>query len=279
MTKGNSTTLRYASGAACALVLATMSNVAMADQSPALDRVSIWLGTYYANTDTQLGAGDRNGLVYGRVGLEDDLGFPDSKWSPRARMDVLIGDHQGFSFDYYQINRTESKGLSRDISYGGYDYLASARVKGKLDFDFGSASYRWWFGSGPSVIGVGVGAAYYRLRTGLSGEASLNGDAVYGSSSSDDSAWAPMLQLGWRYAINDQLRVYLDGSGIKKNGGNLNGHIYNVALGMEWFPWKNVGFGAEYGYQRIRIKQQHREFNDDLDMKVNGPSVFVRFRF
>lgn len=279
MNKRSASRTRCVAIASLALAMAAASSCAFADQSPALDRVSIWLGGYYANTNTKIGAGDNGGLVYGRVGLEDDLGFPDHKFSPRARLDWLLGDHQGFSFDYYSIDRSETKGLSRDIRYGGYDYLASARVKGKLDFGFGSAAYRWWFGNGPSVFGVGVGAAYYRLRTGLSGEASLNGESVQASTSSDESAWAPMLQLGWRYAISDQVRVYIDASGIKKNGGNLNGHIYNAALGLEWFPWKNVGLGAEYGYQKIKLNQRHHEYHDDLNMQVDGPSLFVRFRF
>ncbi|TBR39500.1 MULTISPECIES: hypothetical protein [Dyella] len=279
MNQGNSSKLRHASCAALTWAMLAASSSAFADQSPALDRVSIWLGGYWANTDTKIGAGDNGGLVYGRFGLEDDLGFPDHKFSPRARLDWLLGDHQGFSFDYYNINRSETKTLTKDIRFGGNDYLASARVKGKLDFGFGSAAYRWWFGSGQSVFGVGLGAAYYRLRTGLSGEASVGGISGQASSSSDDSAWAPMLQLGWRYAVSDQFRIYIDASGIKKNGGNLNGHIYNAALGLEWFPWQNVGLGAEYGYQKIKLNQRHHDYYDDLNMRVDGPSLFVRFRF
>jgi len=91
---------------------------------------------------------------------------------------------------------------------------------------------------------------------------------------------APLiLWLGWRHAFNDQWRMYINASGVKKNGGNLNGHIYDAALGLEWFPWKNVGFGAEYAYTKIRLNQEKRAYDLDLDMKLNGPSAYVRFRF
>lgn len=271
--------VRVATRASAAVLLACACGTAAAQQSPALDNVSVWLGGFYANTDTKVSASDPNNQFRGHVNLEDDLGFPDHKFSPRARVDVLLGEHQGFSFDYYTINRKETRYLSRSIDYRGVTYGASAKVSGKLNFDFGSAAYRWWIGNGNGVFGIGVGAAYYGVSTRLSGEATALGETAQASTHSDDNAWAPMLQLGWRYAVNDQFRVYVDASGVKKNGGKLAGHIYNGVLGLEWFPWKNVGFGAEYGYTKIKIRQHHRNYNDGLDMKVNGPSVFVRLRF
>jgi len=260
--------------------LALISQTVMADQSPALDRVSIWLGAYDANTNTNIGASDKSGQLKGNVNLEDDLGFKDHKTVPRARLDFLIGDSQGFSFDYFSVNRSRSKTLSSDISYGGNSYDASASVRGKLDFDFGSAAYRWWFGHENDVFGVGVGGAYYRVHAGISGDATLNDNTVgYASTSAEESAWAPMLQLGWRHAFSDSWRMYFDASGVKKNGGNLNGHIYNAALGLEWFPWHNVGVGAEYNYTKIRLNDDKRNYDADLDMKLDGPSLYLRLRF
>jgi hypothetical protein len=40
-----------------------------------------------------------------------------------------------------------------------------------------------------------------------------------------------------------------------------------------------VGLGAEYGYSRISLHQHRDDFNDGLDMKLSGPSLFARFRF
>lgn len=260
--------------------LALASSIACAQPSPALDRVSIWLGGYDARADTSIGASDRSGQYGGDFNLEKDLGFSERKDVPRARLDFLIGDSQGFSLDYYSVNRTRSKSLARSISYAGSDYAATATVRGKLNFDFGSAAYRWWFGHGNDVFGLGLGGAYYRVHAGISGEASVDGEPVgQASSSSTDGAWAPMLQLGWRHAFNDQWRMYVDAAGVKKNGGRLNGHIVNAALGVEWFPWQNVGLGAEYGYSRIVLHQRKHHYNADLDMKLDGPSLFVRFRF
>lgn len=53
-----------------------------------------------------------------------------------------------------------------------------AHIHGDFNYDFGSASYKWWFGHGSDVFGVGLGAA----------DAS---DPF--SDSYHESAWAPML--------------------------------------------------------------------------------------
>ncbi|GAB2585065.1 autotransporter outer membrane beta-barrel domain-containing protein [Dyella jejuensis] len=271
------------------VALALASGTAFADDtdsnvSPALDRISLWLGGYYADSSTTIGAGLNNPNVNGKLNLQRDLGFPTHETSPRVRFDFLLGDSQGFSFDYYRIDQSRTKSLSSAIGFEGNTYDASASVTGRVNFDFGSAAYKWWFGHENDVFGVGVGAAYYRVHAGISGQASLTGPLVgqastYASASTTDSAWAPELQLGWRHAFSNNVRMYFNASGVKKNGSHLGGHIYDAALGVEWFPWQNLGFGAEYDYTRIDIRQEHHDYNDYLAMRMDGPSVFLRLRF
>ncbi|MGA0587558.1 hypothetical protein ACO2Q2_10590 [Dyella sp. KRB-257] len=269
------------------LPLAAWSSASFAQSdspSPALDRASFRIGGYYANVDTDIGASDNGGLATGTFNLEDDLGFKDHETVPRARADFLIGDHQGLALDYYSIDRSRTASLVRDISYGGVDYAANANVRAKLDFDFGSVAWRWWFGQGNDAFGVGLGGAWYQIDTRLSGPGAITGlpDGTMTASvdtGSKDSAWAPMLQLGWRHSFNDQWRMYIDASGVKKNGGRLSGHIYNAALGVEWLPWEHVGFGAEYNFSRIKLDWRRTDYTARLDMKLNGPSMYVNFRF
>jgi hypothetical protein len=314
MTKrGNAAGIHGVCGALFAWSVACSTPV-FADTSPALDRASLWVGGFYSDTETRIGASDRSGRYSGSVGLEDDLGFRRHKAVPRARLDFLIGEHQGFSFDFFGIDRTHSRSISRAFDYDGQHFVligehqgfsfdffgidrthsrsisrafdydgqhfdASARVDGKLNFNFGSAAYRWWFGSGNDVFGFGVGAAYYGVKARVAGEASLDGQTAQAEASSHETAWAPVLQLGWRHAFTRDLRMYFDAYGVKKNGGNLAGHIYNAALGLEWFPIENLGIGGEYGYTRIKLEQNRTNYRANLDMKLKGPSLFVRLRF
>lgn len=247
--------------------------------SPALDRVSLWLGGYYADTSTSIGAGLNQYDVHGNLNLQHDLGFPQHQFEPRLRFDFLLGSSQGFSFDYYRIDQSRTKTLGASTEFDGNTYNANASVTGRLNFDFGSAAYKWWFGHSSDVFGIGLGAAYYHVFAGIKGQGSVDGNFVGETSASDSvSAWAPELQLGWRHAFTDNLRMYFNASGLKKNG-DIGGHIYDGALGLEWFPWKNVGFGAEYDYTRIRVNDRHEYYHDDVALDLNGPSVYLRLRF
>src|SRR5574337_1770100 len=253
---------RWVHGGLVFVVLIGASNIASAQQSPALNRLDLSLGGHYASIDTTIGARTNGDEFHDHSNLEDDLGFRKHKIVPRVRMNFLIGDSQGFSFDYFSVNRAHSDVLDESFSYSGSHYDANALVHGKLDFDFGSAAYRWWFGQGNDAFGLGLGGAWYRARARISGSASVNGVPVGDASAGSNAhAWAPALQLGWRHAFNDQWRMYADAAGVKKNGGRLSGHIVNAALGVEWLPWPHLGFGAEYGYSRVVLHQRKQAYH------------------
>ena len=264
---------------AIAAATAAASTAVSAQQSPALDRVSIWLGGYYSNNETSLsaqGTGTYAGLE-GKLNFEDDLGLKKHSVDPRARLDFLIGDSQGFSFDYYQIHRDLTATYDQPIPELGTD--VGANIKSQIDYNFGSGSYKWWFGHANDVFGVGLGAAYYNVDFRVNGTARAGDDSAAFSDSYDDSAWAPMLTLGWRHAFDEQWRMYIDASGVKKNGGDLSGHIWNAALGVEWFPWQNVGFALEYSASRLHLDQEFDEGSAKLDLNSDGPALYLRARF
>lgn len=265
--------------AALAVSMGVASSAALAQHSPALDRTSLWIGGYYSNNDTTLtahGNGDAAGIS-GALNFEDDLGFKKRSADPRVRLDFLIGDSQGFSFDYFQIHRNRNASYAEPIPALGTD--VDAQIKSSVDYDFGSASYKWWFGQSSDVFGVGLGAAYYKVDIQAAGSATAGDEAAAVSGGYEGNAVAPMLTLGWRHAFNDQWRMYADVAGVKKNGGELSGHIWNAALGLEWFPWKNAGFGLEYSASRLHVKKKYDDATAKLDLKSDGPSLYLRMRF
>ncbi|MBS0432938.1 MAG: hypothetical protein JSS21_11125 [Proteobacteria bacterium] len=264
---------------ALAVAAAVASSSVSAQQSPALDRVSLWLGGYYSSNDTTVtaqGTGSYAG-IQGTLNFEDDLGLKQHSVDPRVRLDFLLGDSQGFSFDYYQIHRDLTDTYEQPIPALGID--AGANLKSTVDYNFGSASYKWWFGHASDVFGVGLGAAYYKVDFRVAGNAYAGGQATTFSDSYTQSAWAPMLTLGWRHAFDEHWRMYADVAGVKKNGGDLSGHIWNAALGVEWFPWQNMGFALEYSASRLHLDKDFDDATAKLDLNSDGPAFYLRARF
>jgi hypothetical protein len=254
-----------------------VSAAACADPSPALDRVSIWLGGYYANSDVSIRGLTNNGNIdidTGDVRLENG-----HEGVGRMRVDFLIWDSQGFTLDYYTLNHSSDQLLATPFSYQGVPFQINTNISGKFGFTAGAGIYRWWFGSGTDVLGLGVGATYYRAKLNLEGTIEIDGASASGSARFDENAVAPVLTFGFKHAFSDELRGYIDATGVKKLGNNLSGHVYTGHIGLEWFPWTNLGVGAEYGATRIRLERSGNTFAANFDIDLDGPSLYLRLRY
>jgi hypothetical protein len=260
------------------LALATAASVAgtaHADASRVLDPVSLWLGGYRASADLSVAASrDPGDVATGKVSLtqgHETIG--------RARADFVFAGSQGLTFDFYSLSHDTGHLIDAPFSYDGTDYQVGSDLHAKLELSAGSAAYRFWFGSDTDVFGLGLGAAYYRAKLAIEGAAIIDDDVRDVRQRWDESAVAPLLTLGYKHAFSDDLRLYVDSSGVRKNGGALSGHIYDARIGVEWFPWHSVGIGAEYGVSRIELRREKDVYNAGLDIDLDGPSVFARFRF
>ena len=263
---------------AAILLGAASAGMAQAQHSPALDRVSISAGAFYAEPKIHVGGDTR----YGRVDTPDEK--IDDVTLPRVKAEVLIGDSHGISFDYFRFDEDWAGNANGDTVYEGRPVSGTISADANLRLELARLSYKWWLGKEKNAFGIGVGAAHLRAKISGSVDARLSASnpvenySYTGSASAGDSVWAPTVELAWRHAINDQWRVYAEAAGIKKNGGSVEGHIYNGALGVEWFPHKNVGLVLDYGIQKIDL-HRNGDRTADLDLKLTGPSAFVKVRF
>lgn len=264
---------RHALSIAAALALGAVSSFAWAEPAAPLDRASISLGAFYTEPRINYN-GETN---YGRI----DTGTykTDHVTLPRVKAQLLLGDSQGLDFDYYRYDKTYSPTLSGSTNINGLPLTGNGKLDAKLKLDLANLAYKWWIGSGSGkdVFGVGVGAAYYRARVDGTASGVLNGVAGNAAYSESEHAYAPLVELGWRHAISDNVRVYADASGIKKNGGKIHGHIYGGAIGVEWYPTPMVGVVAEYSTSKISLTRDRDD--TDLNVRLSGPAAYVKFRF
>ena len=251
---------------------------ALAELSPALDRFSVTVGAFQAdpsfngNVNTSQGTLSSGDLNLGRETM------------PRIRVDLLIFDRQGLHFDYYQYNHTYSGSIANNSNVNGSALTTVGNASLNFKADFAKLAYRWWFGGADTVLGLGAGAAYYKLgvraraRARASASASVNGSTAAADGSYSDDAVAPLLEIGLRHAISPSLRIYADATGVKKLDGALTGEIYNAALGAEWFPVKNVGAVLEYGKSQINLSRSDSS-SENFKVNFQGPSALIKFRY
>lgn len=264
-----------------ATVLATTLAGAIAHAEPAapLDRVSVAVGAFSAKPkihvsgDTNYGYLDSGDQEYGHTTL------------PRVKAEFLLGDSHGLALDYFRYDKDYNPSYSGATTDNGQPLTGTATVNGKLRLDLAQLAYRWWMGQGDDVFGVGVGAAYLhgKLSGSVTGQVSgLNASTVpinfNGSDSVSAKGFAPLIEFGWKHAFQPNLRMFAEASGLKKNGGSVDGHVYGGNIGVEWFAARNVGLVVDYGIQRIQLSRNNDQ-GADLKLRLTGPSAFVKVRF
>ena len=205
---------------------------------------------------------------------------------PRLSAEFLLGDKHGISFDAYRY----SKGFSKRFAWLGTELTAigdAADLRLGFDLDVARLGYRYWFGSGNTVVGLGAGVGYYRvsLKTQISdtsdgqspGDGFSGGDGAYRRHDTE-AAFAPVLELGLRHAVNTKLRLFADASGIYKGGGGVRGGIYSAAAGLEWLATPHVGVSLAYAVTDVDLKRPGTGLQR-FHVKFNGPMLSVKARF
>ncbi|SHG75813.1 hypothetical protein [Massilia sp. CF038] len=253
---------------------------AIAAPAAPLDRFSLSAGAFSTEPEISVDA-DTN---FGRIESGDQKGSRTTL--PKVKAEMLIGDRQSIALDYIRYSKTYNPTLSGDTVIDGETISGTAKFDGKLRLDLSKAAYKWWFGDQNDVFAVGIGAAYYRAKVGGTASATVQGTvnglpvsrSVSGTDSTSDDAYAPVLDLGWRHSFSQDVRIYVEASGIKKNGGKINGHIYSGAVGVEWFLAKNIGLALDYGIQKIDLRRDS-DRDSALRIKLAGPSAYLKARF
>lgn len=250
--------------------------------SPALDRISLSVGAFYAEPKVSATVG--NSFASFNTG---DV-TADRKALPRIAGEILLGDNHGISFEAFRYSQNYANAGTAGYTSGPFGVTGTAGLNLNFDLDVARLGYRYWFGSGNTVFGIGAGIGYYKvkLETNAFAAASANlpGLGFYGTNGNysrqdSDDAVAPMLEVGVRHAISPDLRLFFDASGIRKGGSSgVHGSIYNAQLGAEWFPWRNVGVSLAYAVTDVDLKRDDPGLQG-LRIKFQGPVAAVKARF
>lgn len=261
------------------LFLMALAQYSRADIPLALDRFSAAFGGFYPSVDTRVSLSGPQ-LAGLPIDFERSESLDNHRTLPNLHVEWLVFDSQGFSIGGYQYSKTEGTRFTRDFEFDGSDYHVDAHAEAGLRIYTYNAAWHWWFApSAHDVIGAGLGAVYYKIKGMLSAGIAVNDASIAGSTSAETSAVAPLLTLAWRHAFSENLRAYVDCSGVRKSFGTVTGHLVNATVGAEWYPFHNLGFALEYSSNALSLKATKQEWQARASIDFRGPAAFVRMRF
>ncbi|HET7527790.1 MAG TPA: outer membrane beta-barrel protein [Burkholderiaceae bacterium] len=215
------------------------------------------------------------------INLEDELDLSDRKGTPYLDLGMRLGENWRIEFEYYQLKRSATTVLTRQIDWGDTTFPVGAT----LNSTFNSTIYRltggWSFLKNQQAeAGLGFGLHITDFTTQLSGQGTgvLTGTG-FQREAHDALVPLPTVGLYGSYMATPQLilRGRVDFLSLKY--GDYDGRLTNWMAAVDWRVAKNFGFGAGYRYVDYKLDATKSDFTGNVRYTFKGPTIFANVAF
>jgi hypothetical protein len=245
------------------------------------DKFKISIGGFTSRSSSDVQLNNTNTGVGVVVNLEDSLNV-QSKFDT-GRLDTLYrwgetGRHQ-VEFHYFNSNRNGVRTLAQDLTIGDNTYPAGTTLTTDFDLWFANLDYAYAVLQNDNVR-LALSAGLHTTGIGLS----INSGAF--GVSEDQSFTAPLPVVGFRLDValakNWKLRSSFDLFYLEYD--SYSGGLTDSYFGVEWNPFKHVGFGLGYNNIVYRVEGEGSEpngmnFNGKIDLNISGLLLYARYFF
>jgi hypothetical protein len=247
------------------LLLFITTGEAFAQQT--IEKTRVEFDIRYWITDLESRARASGQIIEGSdFDVKNDLGLNDRNF-PEIRLNGRITPRNKLRFEYFQVDYSGDKDLSRRIRFEGQDFNVNTRVVSDFDLKQIRVGYSYQFVSndkvsfGPMVElrGVWLDATLAAPDEGL-------------REAKDFAVPLPALGFDLDLYPHEKVSVFASVSGIP---GNRFGHLVDADFGVKVFPHRNVGLNIGYRYFDVKGKDD----DDFATVKIKGPAVGATVRF
>lgn len=212
----------------------------------------------------------------------DDLGLEDNYITVFLSGAFRLGERWRLQLDYFGYHEDSTKKSDLQFDYDDVFIPVGATVDSNLDIDVYVANLGYdIYQSNNSRITLGLGAHVADLSMEISGEAQSAGGIPVNLGEGDEDILAPLpnIYLSGAYAINENLIVKCSGGWMSMSYGDYDGDLLFARGFLEYWPFKNVGFGAGYAYTKADIDYDPGYKKETYDIKMPGPVVYLAVGF
>jgi hypothetical protein len=215
------------------------------------------------------------------LSLEDELDLADRKSTPYVQLGMRAWTNWRFEFEYYPLNRSASRTITRQIDWGDTSFPVGATV----DTKFNTSVYRLTAGysfykTTQAEAGVGFGFHVTEFSTRLSGTGTVGGaTASFQSEGHDVLAPLPTIGLFGTYRFTDQLSLRGRVDYLSLKVGDYDGKLTNALAALDWRFTKNVGAGVGFRYVKYNLNVTKSDFHGEINYRFQGPTFFLNVGF
>src|SRR3954471_5046645 len=133
-----------------------------------VERFKISAGFFVPLSNTSIEVNSNEGNNGTEIDFEDDLGFKSTTETFLADFQWRASRRSRFDLSFYQLNRSATSTIDKDINFADSTYRANATVKGFFNTDIYRFSYGYALLAKPKYeLGLMIGAHVVRANVGV----------------------------------------------------------------------------------------------------------------
>ena len=287
-------TSRLHIAAAFAAVLAavgTADKAVAADEAIAFGKETfkLSLGYYRPNFDSRVAVGVPGATPPGDINPEQDLGLDKDLGGARFDGYWRFADRHRIYFGYYNLDRSASKVLTKDIgpieipALGVNDtILAGSNISVDAKWEVFILGYEYSFYKTDSLEIAGlVGLNVAQLGTQLSGTliTQNNGTLTGATAGSTLTAPLPAFGVSGDWAIDDRWRIRGHAGAFKITINNIDAKVVDAGVSGEYRVYGNIWGGLGYSLLNASAARNDGSSDVSLDWRTGGLQLYASMLF
>lgn len=243
-----------------------------------VERFKLTAGFFVPISNTNLQVGVQGGQAGTPVNLEKDLGYNNGQLTFLANFQWRISRRSRVNLNYYNIPRSSTHTLTKDITFKDSTYHVDATVNSFFNTAIYQVSYGYAILSKPNYeLGVMIGTHIVGAKAGLS----LSGANVNSSTNSDFGFTAPLPDLGiWGgYAFNKRMAANLDMDYLSLTVGDYTGSIFAYNILFIYKLLENLNISLGYSGLNFKVDEVKQKVEANFKWGYNGPALGITYSF
>ena len=187
-------------------------------------------------------------------------------------------------FTYASYERSGGATLSQDITINGVTYPVGAHVESVFNFDIIRGTYSYAILQDERMrIALGLGVYAVPLKYGLTIDTTGGRSKVEGA---DTTLPLPALALRGEFQLIPRLFLYTSLDAMYLEISDFKGSLLDVNVGLEYRPWKHIGFGAGYNGMSVQVEGENSsshypgtDFVGSVGVRFTGLMLYGKVSF
>jgi len=252
------------------LSLSTVSPVLAADET----KFSLSLGVFVTDRDSETRLDVADGLPGTPVDIEKDLGANRSDSVFRLDAYYRFNEKHRFDFSAFDLSRTSSKLIEKEIDWQGTIFPISTTVEGEFDLNIYKLAYTYSImRREKGYLGLTAGVYVAEMGNRLSGEniGSREGGGI--------TAPLPVVGLRGEHRFSDRWSFRASGEFFSLKYQEFDGSLIDLYAGVDYRISDHVAIGLGLNSVRIDVGIDGSGLIGNLDWRYDGGLLFLKFDF